>query len=338
MDKILSVVIPTYNMEEYLKGCLDSFILPVQSLMSSLEVLVVIDGATDKSSSIAHQYQDRYPETFRVIDKENGNYGSCINRGLKVATGKYIRILDADDSYNTENFVRFLQILSSIDADLILSDYNLVDNNGNILERRSFDLETMITTDIVKVLKPVSELEMHAITYRRQILLDINYHQTEGISYTDTEWAFIPLMAVNTVCYVNLQIYNYLVGRPGQTMDISVLRKSMPQMMTVYKRLMQIYNGSHLDAHKNSILFDHRIDGFVERTYGQTLYNKVLDKDELKRLDEMVKKYKPDLYEALGNLNDGYVWYVKQWRRHDYSLPLYYWLIVRFVQLKRKYL
>ena len=338
MDKILSVVIPTYNMEEYLKGCLDSFILPVQSLMSSLEVLVVIDGATDKSSSIAHQYQDRYPETFRVIDKENGNYGSCINRGLKVATGKYIRILDADDSYNTENFARFLQILSSIDADLILSDYNLVDNNGNILERRSFDLETMITTDIVKVLKPVSELEMHAITYRRQILLDINYHQTEGISYTDTEWAFIPLMAVNTVCYVNLQIYNYLVGRPGQTMDISVLRKSMPQMMTVYKRLMQIYNGSHLDAHKNSILFDHRIDGFVERTYGQTLYNKVLDKDELKRLDEMVKKYKPLLYEALGNLNDGYVWYVKQWRRHNYSLPLYCCLIVRFVQLKRKYL
>lgn len=338
MDKILSVVIPTYNMEEYLKGCLDSFILPVQSLMSSLEVLVVIDGATDKSSSIAHQYQDSYPETFRVIDKENGNYGSCINRGLKVATGKYIRILDADDSYNTENFARFLQILSSIDADLILSDYNLVDNNGNILERRSFDLETMITTDIVKVLKPVSELEMHAITYRRQILLDINYHQTEGISYTDTEWAFIPLMAVNTVCYVNLQIYNYLVGRPGQTMDISVLRKSMPQMMTVYKRLMQIYNSSHLDAHKNSILFDHRIDGFVERTYGQTLYNKVLDKDELKRLDEMVKKYKPLLYEALGNLNDGYVWYVKQWRRHNYSLPLYCWLIVRFVQLKRKYL
>ena len=228
--------------------------------------------------------------------------------------------------------------MAQIDSDLILTDYNLVDNKGNILERRSFDLETMITTDIVKVLKPVSELEMHAITYRRQILLDINYHQTEGISYTDTEWAFIPLMAVNTVCYVNLQIYNYLVGRPGQTMDISVLRKSMPQMMTVYKRLMQIYNSSHLDAHKNSILFDHRIDGFVERTYGQTLYNKVLDKDELKRLDEMVKKYKPVLYEALGNLNDGYVWYVKQWRRHNYSLPLYCWLIVRFVQLKRKYL
>lgn len=338
MNKILSIIIPTYNMEEYLKRCLDSLVLPVQSLMNSLEVLVIIDGATDNSSSIAHQYQDKYPETFRVFDKENGNYGSCINRGLKEATGKYIRILDADDSFNTNNFIKYLKLLAQIDSDLILTDYNLVDNKGNILERRSFDLETMITTDIVKVLKPVSELEMHAITYRRQILLDIDYHQTEGISYTDTEWAFIPLMAVNTVCYVNLQIYNYLVGRPGQTMDISVLRKSMPQMMTVYKRLMQIYNGSHLDAHKNSILFDHRIDGFVERTYGQTLYNKVLDKDELKRLDEMVKKYKPVLYEALGNLNDGYVWYVKQWRRHDYSLPLYYWLIVRFVQLKRKYL
>lgn len=336
--KQLSIIIPIYNMEKYLSKCLSSLIVENENLQNTLEIIAVIDGATDNSSSIAHLFQKKYPGIIKVIDKENGNYGSCINRGLIEASGKYIRILDADDSFNKENFARFLQILSSIDADLILSDYNLVDNKGNILERRSFDLETMITTDIVKVLKPVSELEMHAITYRRQILLDINYHQTEGISYTDTEWAFIPLMAVNTVCYVNLQIYNYLVGRPGQTMDISVLRKSMPQMMTVYKRLMQIYNGSHLDAHKNSILFDHRIDGFVERTYGQTLYNKVLDKDELKGLDEMVKKYKPDLYEALGNLNDGYVWYVKQWRRHDYSLPLYYWLIVRFVQLKRKYL
>lgn len=336
--KQLSIIIPIYNMEKYLSKCLSSLIVENENLQNTLEIIAVIDGATDKSSSIAHLFQKKYPGIIKVIDKENGNYGSCINRGLIEATGKYIRILDADDSFNTNNFIKYLKLLAQIDSDLILTDYNLVDNKGNILERRSFDLETMITTDIVKVLKPVSELEMHAITYRRQILLDINYHQTEGISYTDTEWAFIPLMAVNTVCYVNLQIYNYLVGRPGQTMDISVLRKSMPQMMTVYKRLMQIYNGSHLDAHKNSILFDHRIDGFMERTYGQTLYNKVLDKDELKRLDEMVKKYKPVLYEALGNLNDGYVWYVKQWRRHDYSLPLYYWLIVRFVQLKRKYL
>lgn len=336
--KQLSIIIPIYNMEKYLSKCLSSLIVENENLQNTLEIIAVIDGATDNSSSIAHLFQKKYPGILKVIDKENGNYGSCINRGLIEASGKYIRILDADDSFNKENFARYLQILSSIDADLILSDYNLVDNNGNILERRSFDLETMITTDIVKVLKPVSELEMHAITYKRQILLDIGYRQTEGISYTDTEWAFIPLMAVNTVCYVNLQIYNYLVGRPGQTMDISVLRKSMPQMMTVYKRLMQIYKSSHLDAHKNSILFDHRIDGFVERTYGQTLYNKVLDKNELKRLDDMVKKYKPVLYEALENLNDGYVWYVKQWRRHDYSLPLYYWLIVRFVQLKRKYL
>lgn len=336
--KQLSIIIPIYNMEKYLSKCLSSLIVENENLQNTLEIIAVIDGATDNSSSIAHLFQKKYPGILKVIDKENGNYGSCINRGLIEASGKYIRILDADDSFNKENFARYLQILSSIDADLILSDYNLVDNYGNILERRSFDLETMITTDIVKVLKPVSELEMHAITYKRQILLDIGYRQTEGISYTDTEWAFIPLMAVNTVCYVNLQIYNYLVGRPGQTMDISVLQKSMPQMMTVYKRLMQIYKSSHLDAHKNSILFDHRIDGFVERTYGQTLYNKVLDKNELKRLDDMVKKYKPVLYEALENLNDGYVWYVKQWRRHDYSLPLYYWLIVRFVQLKRKYL
>lgn len=223
--KQLSIIIPIYNMEKYLSKCLSSLIVENENLQNTLEIIAVIDGATDNSSSIAHLFQKKYPGIIKVIDKENGNYGSCINRGLIEATGKYIRILDADDSFNTNNFIKYLKLLAQIDSDLILTDYNLVDNKGNILERRSFDLETMITTDIVKVLKPVSELEMHAITYRRQILLDINYHQTEGISYTDTEWAFIPLMAVNTVCYVNLQIYNYLVGRPGQTMDISVLRK-----------------------------------------------------------------------------------------------------------------
>lgn len=337
MNKILSIIIPTYNMEEYLKRCLDSLVLPVQSLMNSLEVLVIIDGATDNSSSIAHQYQDKYPETFRVFDKENGNYGSCINRGLKEATGKYIRILDADDSFNTNNFIKYLKLMPQIDSDLILTDYNLVDREGNILEERKFKFDSMQVIDIVCVIKPVSELEMHAITYKRQILLDIGYRQTEGISYTDTEWAFIPLIAVNSVCYINQQIYNYLIGRVGQTMDVKVLKKNIPQMIKVYKHLMKVYAKYHLDFHKNKYLFDHRIDGFAKRTYGQVLYQKILSSEDLKSLDEFIKEYNPPLYSSLADLNDGYVWYVKQWRNNNYSLPWYCKIITRIVQLKRKF-
>lgn len=90
MEKLITIVIPTYNMEKYLDKCLTSLIVP-DEYMELLEVLVVNDGSKDNSSAIAHRYEDKYPQTFRVIDKENGNYGSYVNRGLKEAAGKYIK-------------------------------------------------------------------------------------------------------------------------------------------------------------------------------------------------------------------------------------------------------
>ena len=70
MNKILTIIIPTYNMEKYLRRCLDSLIIDEEG-MKQLEVLVINDGSKDSSSQIAHEYQDKYPDTFRVIDYEN---------------------------------------------------------------------------------------------------------------------------------------------------------------------------------------------------------------------------------------------------------------------------
>ena len=122
MEKILTIVIPTYNMQDYLRRCLDSLIVPEEQ-MQLLEVLVVNDGSKDNSSAIAHEYQDKYPDTFRVIDKENGNYGSCVNRGLKEASGKYIKILDADDWFDKTILARYVEFLKTLNVDLVLTDY-----------------------------------------------------------------------------------------------------------------------------------------------------------------------------------------------------------------------
>lgn len=81
MEKILTII------EKYLDKCLTSLIIDDKELMRQLEVLVINDGSKNRSSEIAHKYESNYPDTFRVIDKENGNYGSCINRGLQEATG-----------------------------------------------------------------------------------------------------------------------------------------------------------------------------------------------------------------------------------------------------------
>ena len=83
--KTLSVIIPSYNMEEYLPYCLDSIL--IESVLSRLEVVVVNDGSNDSTSRIAHEYEMKYPDTVVVIDKSNGNYGSCINAGLNISSG-----------------------------------------------------------------------------------------------------------------------------------------------------------------------------------------------------------------------------------------------------------
>ena len=72
MQKLLTIVIPTYNMQAYLNRCLDSLVV-CDSLIGLIDVLVVNDGSRDDSSAIAHKYEESYPQSFRVIDKENGN-------------------------------------------------------------------------------------------------------------------------------------------------------------------------------------------------------------------------------------------------------------------------
>lgn len=252
MDKLLTIVIPTYNMQAYLHRCLDSLLLPDKQ-MEQLEVLVVNDGSKDNSSAIAHEYETKYPNTFRVIDKENGNYGSCVNRGLKEATGKYIKILDADDWFDTENFKKYISFLTKTDADLVLSDFDYVYNDGSIQHHIHYGFDNQnVTLQDIATRKMV--FLMHAVTYRTQNLRNINYHQTEGISYTDQEWIFLPMTTVKKIRYFGQVVYKYLIGREGQTMDPAVFYKNFSHemkgtdtMMQQYENIASLVDKEHLE-------------------------------------------------------------------------------------------
>ena len=236
--KILSVIIPTYNMEKYLRRCLDSLIIDEEG-MKQLEVLIINDGSKDLSSKIAHEYQDKYPDTYRVIDKENGNYGSCINRGLQEAKGKYIKILDADDYFANESFSRYMKKISNIDVDIVLNDANLVNPFGNILKTWKFNLSNSIIDDFFSWnIFP----EMHTVAYRTSNLRKINYVQLEGISYTDQQWIFLPMTTVHKGFYFNEPLYQYLVGREGQTMQPDIVNKNRFMMIKVLTNMFDVYN------------------------------------------------------------------------------------------------
>ena len=106
MSKIVSFIIPSYNVEQYLRTALDSFLL--DEVLEKIEVIVVDDGSKDSTAEIAREYVKRKPEVFRLLQKENGGHGSAINEGTRIAVGKYLKVIDADDWVITENLVQIL--------------------------------------------------------------------------------------------------------------------------------------------------------------------------------------------------------------------------------------
>lgn len=321
MEKILTIVVPTYNMEAYLERCLNSLVVE-EKQMKSLEVLVIIDGSKDRSSEIGHQYEYKYPQIFRVIDKDNGNYGSCINRGLSEAKGKYIKVLDADDRFDLENFNSFLYLLESVDVDCIMSDTYKEKPNGTIWQKIRYNLPTLKVFSLEKILKdvPSEYIWMHSITYRTSVLRNISYHQTEGISYTDQEWIYLPMASCNTFIYYPHVVYYYLIGRDGQTVSRDVFRKNFDhEINSTIVMAKTIKDNKDIDTTAYAYL--------RKRLYSRCVYvyNHFFIKfemgrcyKEMKILDNILQDCEPFVYSELnklvrvGRLNN---FYVHNWRR-----------------------
>ena len=123
MQKRLSIIVPTYNMEAYLERCVES-VLRTPSL-AAVEVVIVNDGSRDGSLRIARELSDRYTSTVRVIDKPNGNYGSTINAALPVVRGEYVKILDADDMFDGGSLVELLDVLKRLSGvDMVVTPHS----------------------------------------------------------------------------------------------------------------------------------------------------------------------------------------------------------------------
>ena len=230
MNKILTIVVPTYNMEKYLRRCLDSLIMDDNNLFHQVEVLVINDGSKDGSSAIAHEYGEKYPETFRVIDKENGNYGSCSNKGLKEAKGVYFRLLDADDYFVKGSLATFLAKLISIsdDIDVVYTPYQIESKQ----EKYVYKINELVynkTYDLNQVKLPklnYINYTMHALTYKTDFLRNIGFYQQEGISYTDTEYVYYPFILAKKFMAFDLVLYNYVIGIESQTVSVSSMRRN----------------------------------------------------------------------------------------------------------------
>ncbi len=226
MQKILSIVVPVYNVERYISKCLDSCIVD-EHLRNRLEVIIVNDGTPDRSAEMSREYVKRYPDCFRQIDKENGGHGSAWNVGLKEATGKYIRFLDSDDWLS--NLDRLITDLDNCDSDVVLTRFNKC--YGVAGKAETSDLARPGNDggpgriDASKWGQPSQDYNFWSATYKTSVLKPLHPLFAEFVMYDDYILTWAPLVYGRTYSSFDYVVYNYLNDRPGQSMSVSSNRK-----------------------------------------------------------------------------------------------------------------
>lgn len=240
--KILTIVVPVYNVEKYLDQCLKSFV--IFELLEKLEVLIINDGSSDSSSAIGQTYVNEYPNTFRMITKENGGHGSTINLGIQEATGRYFKVVDGDDWLTAEGIISLVNLIDKIDVDMVLSNYYWVDDTTGRTSKEIEEVCPGIEYGKIVPFENISKrlfFKMHAITYRTEILKKIPNKIDEHCYYVDLEYITFPIPYIKTVAAIPDYVYMYRIGQSTQSVSIENMQRRCAQHEKVVKCLLKYF-------------------------------------------------------------------------------------------------
>ncbi|MDO4355210.1 MAG: glycosyltransferase family A protein [Clostridia bacterium] len=217
--KLLTVVVPAYNMERWLERCLDS--LDDVRMERFLEVVVVDDGSTDGTLKVARRFEHKCPSVFRVISQPNAGHGGAVNAGLAAATGKYFRIVDADDWVNPDALLAVLRRMSALDCDLFIDEKTEIDVLTDKVTRMEMPEHVRFGEQLPfdEVTKPefARFLSMHTLSARTQMLRDMGLRLLEHTFYVDMQFVIAASALARTVCLMRERVYNYQVGNAEQS-------------------------------------------------------------------------------------------------------------------------
>ena len=296
----ISIIVPVYNVEKYLKKCLDSII---NQTLADIEIIIVNDESPDNSQEIIEEYAV-IDKRIKVINRKNGGLSMARNSGMSVATGEYIGFVDSDDWVEIEMFEKMYDLASKHSADIVICDYNMVFDK--YIEKSRLGIETeVIDMDVLGIKQYFDKYQFiykHGDQawnkiYKREFVqkFGIVFEKNSEIFSEDKLFNLYCLLNVKTICTLDSSFYNYL-QREGSLMyeeKPNHTKRLMTLLDRFYKKA-QFYN-KHKDI---ETIFPELILQLI----GNTIFNKFkIEKlgllkvsDDLKNVN-MFKFFKPSM-------------------------------------------
>jgi len=213
-NRKISVIIPIYNVERYLRKCIDSVI---SQTYQNIELILVNDGSTDGSTKICDVYAAK-DKRITVIHKENGGLSSARNAGLEIANGYYIAFLDSDDWIDTEMYQVLIQLLEQHDADISACGLKEIYDDKTLIASNTAQITKLDRTEAINSLitgHNSVRFEVWNKVFKSEIIRGIRFK--EGQIYEDVYFDRKVFLKLNKLVYIDLPMHNYLKVRDGNT-------------------------------------------------------------------------------------------------------------------------
>lgn len=245
--KLLTIAVPSYNASAYLGYCVESLATGGEQV----EILIINDGSTDETQKIAEHYQEKYPSIVRAVYQENKGHGGAVNTGIQQATGLYFKVVDSDDWVDVRAYLKILEKLAELEkenqpVDALIS--NFVYEKEGVSHRKIMRYENIFPQNRVFTWKEVRRfpkgqyMMMHSLIYRTDLLRRSQLQLPEHTFYVDNLFVFVPLQYVETMYYLDVDFYRYLIGREDQSVNEKIMIKRIDQQLRVNKLLVEQFD------------------------------------------------------------------------------------------------
>lgn len=213
-----------------------------------MEIIIVDDGSADETGAIAAELQMRHPETVRAVRQENAGHGGAVMTGLANAEGLYFRVVDSDDWVDADALREVLNVLRKFakterPADLLITNY-IYDKAGAsskkaIRYRSALPRDQILRWDDTRRFHKGQYLLMHALTYRTEVLRRSGLDLPKHTFYVDNLFAYSPLAHVQSLYYLDVDLYHYFIGREDQSVQEKTMIRRIDQQLLVNRLMLE---------------------------------------------------------------------------------------------------